>query len=104
MRCDSSAGVLLPISIVPRHRRLTVNGPSVVVCMTTPLPDRPGQHRIVSAGPRPREEGEAMQGRAGAMVAAAAVALAVPASANAATKTVSAGPFAKQKQFEKAVG
>src|SRR6476620_9042179 len=33
MRCDSSTGVLPPISIVPRHRRLTVSGPSFVVCM-----------------------------------------------------------------------
>ena len=38
MRCDSAAGVLLPISIVPRHRRLTVNGPSVVVCIASDYP------------------------------------------------------------------
>jgi plastocyanin len=45
-----------------------------------------------------------MHGRAGAIAAALAVALAAPAAADAATKTVSAGPFAKGKQFEKAIG
>jgi plastocyanin len=45
-----------------------------------------------------------MHGRAGATATALVVALAVPATANAATKTVSAGPFAKGKQFQKAFG
>src|SRR4028118_384314 len=33
MRCYSSTGVLSPISMVPRHSRLTVKRPNVVVCM-----------------------------------------------------------------------
>ena len=33
MRCDSSTGVLEPISIVPRQRRETEKGPSWAVSM-----------------------------------------------------------------------
>ena len=45
-----------------------------------------------------------MLGRVAAGTMTVAVALAVPAAAHGATKEVSAGPFAKQKQFEKALG
>src|SRR6187200_323735 len=38
MRCDSSTGVFPPMSIVPRQRRLTVNGPSVVVSISPAVP------------------------------------------------------------------
>jgi plastocyanin len=45
-----------------------------------------------------------MQGRVAIPALALAAVLAVPATAGAATKTVEAGPFAKQKQFEAAFG
>src|SRR5688500_18177492 len=75
--------------------------------MTRPLPYRPAAHPgvagIGSSGPRP-QKGEAMHGRIAAGALTVAVALGVPAAGHAATKTVSAGPFAKQKQFQDAFG
>jgi len=40
MRWASVSGVAAPISIAPRAIRLTVSGPSVVVCMRSRLPVR----------------------------------------------------------------
>ena len=55
IRWDSSRGVAAPMSIVPRHIRLTVSGPRVVVSIRVVYPPSVALHREAGVGSAERD-------------------------------------------------
>ena len=62
IRWDSSTGVLLPISMVPRQRRVTVRGPSEAVSIYPTVVAR-GSVNVLAVAGRPGRGGTFVRAR-----------------------------------------